>query len=79
MIAEPEKALVDCLYLSACKKRQYGYFPELHFPRSFSFKKVKDWIKKIPNSKISANVKKKLNKILQQKETGKKCAEFVNM
>ncbi len=60
LIAEPEKALVDCLYLSARKKKQFGYFPELHFPKSFSFKKAKEWAKKIPNSKISSCAQKRL-------------------
>ncbi|MFC1646615.1 hypothetical protein ACFL2Y_05525, partial [Candidatus Omnitrophota bacterium] len=32
LIAEPEKALVDSLYLSTRRKRQFGFFPELHFP-----------------------------------------------
>ncbi|PIW68635.1 MAG: hypothetical protein COW10_01435, partial [Candidatus Omnitrophica bacterium CG12_big_fil_rev_8_21_14_0_65_42_8] len=61
---EPEKALVDSIYLSACKKKQFAYFPELHFPKSFSFKKAKEWTKKIPNTKISSYVQKKLNRIL---------------
>lgn len=60
LIAEPEKALVDSLYLSACKKKQFGYFPELHFPKSFSFKKAKEWARKIPNARISSYVQKKL-------------------
>jgi predicted transcriptional regulator of viral defense system len=63
LIAEPEKALVDSLYLSTRKKRQYGYFPELHFPKSFSFQKAKYWVKKIPNSKIRFCVQKKLDTI----------------
>jgi len=67
LIAEPEKALVDSLYLSACKKKQFGYFPELHFPKTFSIKKVKDWIKKIPNSKISSCVQKRLDAALKNK------------
>lgn len=61
LIAEPEKALVDSLYLSARKKRQFGHFPELHFPKSFSFKKTKEWAKKIPDPKISSYVKKKID------------------
>lgn len=65
LIAEPEKALVDSLYLSAGKKKQFGYFPELHFPKSFSFRKAKDWVKKIPNSKISSCVQKRLDEILK--------------
>ena len=67
LIAEPEKALVDSIYLSACKKKQFAYFPELHFPKSFSFKKAKDWAKKIPNTKISSYVQKKLNAIINNK------------
>ena len=67
LIAEPEKALVDSLYLSACKKKQYGYFPELHFPKSFSFKKSKEWAKKIPDAKISSYVLHKLNSIFREK------------
>ncbi|NQV04238.1 MAG: hypothetical protein HQ532_01950 [Candidatus Omnitrophica bacterium] len=60
LIAEPEKALVDSLYLSARKKKQFGYFPELHFPKSFNFRKTREWAKKIPDPKISSCVKKKL-------------------
>lgn len=66
LIAEPEKALVDSLYLSACKKKQFGYFPELHFPKSFSFKKMTEWVKKIPDSKISSYVREKLDIILKK-------------
>ncbi|MFH1855684.1 MAG: hypothetical protein ABH836_00455 [Candidatus Omnitrophota bacterium] len=64
LIAEPEKALVDSLYLSARKKKQFGYFPELHFPKTFSFKRVKEWVKKIPDAKIRSHVQKKIDVLL---------------
>ena len=64
LIAEPEKALIDNLYLSARKKKQFGYFPELYFPKSFSFKKAKAWGKKIPDLKIRSHVEKKLKLII---------------
>lgn len=64
LIAEQEKALVDCLYLSSCKKKQFGHFPELHFPKSFSFSKAKKWAKNIPDAKIRLNVQKKLEEII---------------
>lgn len=67
LIAEPEKALVDCLYISACKKKQFGYFPELHFSGSFSTRKAKKWAKKIPDAKIGFYVQKKLDAILSKK------------
>lgn len=63
LIAEPEKALVDSLYLSAYKKKRFGSFPELHFPDSFSFKKAKVWVNNIPSQTTRAHVKKLLENI----------------
>jgi predicted transcriptional regulator of viral defense system len=63
LIAEPEKALVDCLYLSSRRKRQFGYFPELHFPKRFSFKKAERWAREIPDIRIRAHVQKRLKEI----------------
>jgi len=65
LIAEPEKALVDCLYLSVHKKRQFGYFPELNFSKTFSFRKAKEWVRIIPNVKVRISVRRKLDKILR--------------
>jgi len=64
LIAEPEKALIDTLYLSSCKKKQFRYFPELYFPKSFSFRKAKEWVDKIPDDKIRSYVQKKLETLL---------------
>lgn len=61
LIAEPEKALIDSLYLSGRKKRRFGHFPELHFSDSFSFKRAREWAKKIPDYKIRLYVQKKLD------------------
>ena len=60
LIAEPEKALIDCLYLSSRKKKHYSYFPELFFSKEFSFKRAKEWGKKIPDENIRNYVMKKL-------------------
>jgi len=67
LIAEPEKALVDTLYLSAHKKKQFRHFPELRFPKTFSFKKVKAWIDLIPSGKTRCNVETKLKEIIRQR------------
>ncbi|OIO35411.1 MAG: hypothetical protein AUJ74_06640 [Candidatus Omnitrophica bacterium CG1_02_44_16] len=64
LIAGPEKALIDCLYLSARKKKQFGHFPELHFSVSFSFAKAKSWARQIPDTKIRSFVLKKLEVLL---------------
>ena len=61
LIAEPEKALVDSVYLSVCKKRQFGHFPELIFPRSFDFQKAHAWVALIPNAHARAAVYKKID------------------
>ena len=60
LIAEPEKALVDSLYLSGRRKKQFGFFPELNFSKSFSFKRTGYWAGKIPDSRIRSFVKEKL-------------------
>lgn len=65
LIADPEKALVDCLYLSAHKKKQFGNFPELHISDNFNIEKSKKWIEAIPSVKIRLNVQKKLDVILK--------------
>lgn len=64
LIAEPEKALVDSLYLSSRKKKQFGHFPEYHFPPEFSFKKAIKWVKRIPEDKIRQYVSKKLETLM---------------
>ena len=63
LIAEPEKALIDSLYLSSRKKKRFGSFPELDFPPEFSFKKAGQWVKRIPEEKIRLHVLEKLKRM----------------
>lgn len=65
LIAEPEKALADCLYLFTRKKKQYGYFPELNLDKPFSMQKAKEWIQKIPDKKARTSASKKLEEVLR--------------
>jgi predicted transcriptional regulator of viral defense system len=60
LIAEPEKALVDCLYVSAFRNRQYSYFPELDFSGAFSFTKAAAWAELIKNRAALKHVLKRL-------------------
>lgn len=60
LIAEPEKAFIDSLYLSGRKKKQFGHFPELHIPPEFSFKKATRWAKRISEEKIRRYVLERL-------------------
>ena len=63
LIAEPEKALVDCLYISTRRNKRFAYFPEMDFPRSFSPARARAWARQIPYSHIRVNVLKKLSEI----------------
>lgn len=65
LIAEPEKALADCLYLFTRKKKQYGYFPELNLWKPFSIKKVKAWVSGIPNAKVRTSAQKKFEELIK--------------
>ena len=56
LIAEQEKALVDSLYLSARKKKQYRFFPEISFPGNFNVQKAFRWARKIKNIHIRIHV-----------------------
>lgn len=61
LIATPEKALVDSLYLSSRKGRQFGYFPELEFGPTFSFRRAKQWTRRIPDGPIRRHVVARLD------------------
>lgn len=63
LIAEPEKALIDSLYLSGRKKKQFGHFPEIHFPPKFNFKKAVQWARSIPDKKLQKYVLDKLETV----------------
>ncbi len=60
LIAGPEKALIDSLYLSSRRKKQFGHFPEIRFPPEFSFKKAAEWGRRIPEKKIRLYVLQRL-------------------
>jgi len=63
LMASAEKALVDSLYLSVHRKKQYRFFPELHFPASFSFKRAESWARRIPSPRARARVFKDLERL----------------
>lgn len=60
LIASPEKALVDTIYLSSRKGRKFRHFPEIEFPRRFSMKRTHEWANAIPYQRIRRYVIGKL-------------------
>jgi predicted transcriptional regulator of viral defense system len=63
MVACPEKALLDCLYISGRKGKRFSYFPELHIPETFSFKQARLWVKRINDIRLRNHVLVRLEKI----------------
>jgi predicted transcriptional regulator of viral defense system len=63
LIAEPEKALLDCLYISGRKGNLFKHFPELHFPASFSFVKARQWAGRIHYPALRKQVLNRLEEI----------------
>lgn len=47
-MASPEKALLDFFYFSVTKSHLFGTLPEVELPKTFSLKKAREMIKKIP-------------------------------
>jgi predicted transcriptional regulator of viral defense system len=64
LIATPEKALVDCLYVSSRRNRRFSHFPELDFSKSFSKKRAQEWVGRIADFRIRSHVQKKLGELL---------------
>ena len=52
LIAEPEKALIDSLYLASRKGKRFGRFPELDLGPGFRFERAEEWIERIPYQHI---------------------------
>lgn len=63
LIASPEKAVVDCLYLSSRKGRRFGFLPELGLPAQFSFRRAAEWARRIEDERIRISVLKKLDEL----------------
>jgi predicted transcriptional regulator of viral defense system len=66
LIAEPEKALVDCLYISTRRGKQFCRFPRLHFPRSFRFRRAREWVERISDWRTRSYVGKRLDMLLRR-------------
>jgi len=63
LIASPEKALVDCLYLGSRRGKRFRFFPELDMGGDFRFGKAKAWIGRIPDPRIRKHVRDGLDSL----------------
>ncbi len=71
LIAAPDKALVDSLYLSSRRGKQFGFFPEIEFGRKFRSFEAQRWAKQIPDPRIRKYVQERLNALMQRDREGK--------
>lgn len=65
LLASPEKALMDLLYLSPARSRLFAALPELELPADFDFKKAGQMIKRVASEKRRKIVQRKFEKIRQ--------------
>lgn len=64
LIASPEKAFVDCLYLAGRRKNQFANFPELDIER-LDIQLVKKWTNKIKDINLRKSVLKRIDSFLR--------------
>jgi len=50
-IATPEKALIDCFYLSPARSRLFARLPELELPISFNMRRAREFAMRIPSAR----------------------------
>lgn len=73
LLATPEKAIFDALYISVRKGRQFARFPELEVSEGFSERTVTDWIERIEARSIRTAVVrrwKELSRKIENAQTG---------
>jgi predicted transcriptional regulator of viral defense system len=70
LIATPEKALVDCLYLSSRKGKRFGHFPEIELGHGFSMRRAGEWVRRIPDLKIRRFVSERLTSLVERSRSG---------
>ena len=61
LIASPEKALVDCLYLSSRKTMRFRFLPEIDLTASFDRRRARGWIERIPDARIREHARRRLD------------------
>lgn len=70
LLAKPEKAIFDSLYISVRKGRQFARFPELVLNEGFSRATVSGWIDRIESRRIHSAVRNRWQAVQAELETG---------
>ena len=67
ILADPEKALLDTLYLSQSRSRLFASLPEIEFPTKFSIDRAHNMIRKITDNRRRSFVLNRFKHLLDQK------------
>ena len=70
LVASPEKALVDCLYVSGRRGRRFGFLPELDPGFRFDLDRAAAWVDRIPDLRLRNHVRMKWNAFRERLECG---------
>lgn len=65
LLATPEKALVDCLYLSARRGKRFFFLPELSLPKEFRKRKAEEWVARISYDRLRLSVEERLHSLIE--------------
>lgn len=66
LLATPEKAIFDSMYISVRKGRQFTHFPELVLTEEFSDQEVLEWIDRLDSSSIRSAVESRWSELRDQ-------------
>jgi len=67
MMASPEKALVDFLYLAPARSKLFRALPELELPRAFSARRAREIAAQVPSARRRTMVRRALDRELASK------------
>ena len=63
-MATPEKALLDCLYLSPAKSRLFARLPELDLHDAFNIKQAHRLLNQVPSASLRTTLRKRMDLLL---------------
>lgn len=69
LLATPEKAIFDSLYISVRKGRQFACFPELILPEGFSENELSGWLDRLEAPRIRSAVERRWRQVREQLDT----------
>jgi len=69
LVATPEKALVDSLYLSSRKGKRFRFFPEINLGEGFNFKRAGEWAERIAHDPWTREYVLRKLEVLEKRES----------